>query len=92
MRAFLILKTAEAAEGPSAEVHRRSLTPENVGSSKKKWKLGPTKPKKAAIRIKNDYDYPSSLGSSLRQNNIILTNSVPRTSYSIEKTDLDIVT
>ena len=32
-------KTAEAAEGPLAEVHRHSLAPENVGLSKKKRKL-----------------------------------------------------
>ena len=57
-------KTAEAAERPSAEVHCRSLTPENVGSSKKKWKLSPTKPKKAAMAavypftIENDHGYP----------------------------------
>ena len=35
-------KTAEAAEGPLAEVHHRSLAPENVGSSKKKRKLSLT--------------------------------------------------
>ena len=38
-------QTAEAAKGPSAEVHCHSLAPENFGSSKKKWKLSLIKPK-----------------------------------------------
>ena len=55
-------KTAEAAEGPSAEVHRRSLAPENVGLSKKKRKLSLTILKKAATicpyPIENNYGNP----------------------------------
>ena len=53
---------SEAAEGPSAEVHRRSLAPENVGSSKKKQKLCFTILKKAAAicpySIENNYGNP----------------------------------
>ena len=55
-------KTAEAAEGPLAEVHRRSLAPENVGSSKKKRKLSLTILKKPAAicpyPIENNYGNP----------------------------------
>ena len=53
---------SEVAEGPSAEVHRRSLAPENVGSSKKKRKLCLTILKKAATicpyPIENNYGNP----------------------------------
>ena len=45
-------KTAEVANGPSAEVHCHSLAPENVGSSKI---FSPTKPNKAATAAIRPY-------------------------------------
>ena len=76
-------KIAEAAEGPSAEVHRRSLAPESVGSSKKKPKLSLTILMKTAAIC----PYPimailCSLGSSPLQHIRLVANSVeslPRT-------------